>query len=382
VTAVTAIVAWSRQGRIVKRLAGALVLVAWSIVFLAPTVRAVSRTLSATTPSAGPEVGDELVRYVRQLPTGSVILTDPRTAYALSALSEHRFVAVHGQHGNPLDAHALDRLEAVRDVLSPHVVSQRAAAACDRYGVDFVICNAVSRTHRQEFLSTWDSSDYMLTVTKLDAIAGRFRAVHEAGDFTVFLHDFGGAGGTTWGPSQAPFEFESDREMGACRVEAPGGAFRIVSAAMSTPRAVPGEPVQITLGYERSRATRYELPFTIHLRLDHESVGRAGDYPGSKHVRRAGERWGRYAVRFTRPHTPLGGRFEVDMWPIGKRFYETFEIDLPWHLRPGTYSLMLTIERASLVPSHSFRDLLYNRDRKSGEVCATLEVTSQRVRAP
>lgn len=381
ITAVLAIVTWSRSRGVVARVVGAAVLIVWGMVFLAPTTRAVARSVSAlaTTPAAG--VTDELVSYIRTLPAGSVILTDPKTAYALSAMTPQRYVAVQGQHGNPLDRYALDRLAAVRDVLSPYTTSSQTVDACDRYGVDFVICNAVSNARAREFLGTWDSADYPLTVAKLQAISGRFRAVRETGDFTVFLHDPAGAGETVWSPRETPLSFTPAGPVERCRVE-PRRAdeFAIVWVGLEPNTALPGEPVKICLGYEKSGASAYGLPYGIHLRFDHESLVEAPDYPGAKHVRRMRERRGGYALRFTRAHRPFGGRLDVDMWPIGKTFYETFEVDLPRNLRKGNYELMVTIERASLLPNFDARDLLFNRDRLSGTVCATLTVTAQRVR--
>ncbi|MCK4237401.1 MAG: hypothetical protein KAX38_09810, partial [Candidatus Krumholzibacteria bacterium] len=55
----------------------------------------------------------------RKVPDHSVIVSDPRTSYLLSAYSDHFVVVTFDQHCSPTDLIALERIEAVRDILSP-----------------------------------------------------------------------------------------------------------------------------------------------------------------------------------------------------------------------------------------------------------------------
>lgn len=382
VTTTASIVAWSRARGLFARALGAAVLIAWVMVFVDPTIGAVARAASSPGREQPPIVPQALVDYVRHLPPESVILSDPRTAYALSAMTPHRVVAVNGQHGNPLDPDGLDRLEAVRDVLSPYVVAKRALDGCDRYGVDFVVVNAVSGANSQRVLSPWDSAEYPQTVARLESVAGSFRRVHGGDDFVVLLYDSAGTGATMWGAVRTPVEFGAPAGLVDCRVDAPGDAFDVMSVGVSPARAVPGETVTVTLGYETVRKVDFGLPYVLHVRFDHEDIGKGGDYPLAKQVRRMRERRGGYTLRLTRAHVPFEGRYGVDLWPIGRPFFESFGVDLPPSLRPGTYTVRLSIERASLVPNFDLRDLLFNNDRLSGTACTTLKVATQRVSSP
>jgi hypothetical protein len=377
-----AFVTWSRARGWGARAVAAVVLIAWSLTFVAPAVRALDLALSSPPRAASPPASRELVDYVRHLPAESVILSDTRTSYYLSALTVHRFVAVHGQHANPLDPYALDRLQAVRDVLSPYVVSSRALEACRRYGVDFVVCNAASGSRGDEFMSTWDVHDYPLTVARLESIAGRFRLVHRGEKFVVFLYDPSGTGSSTWGPPRTLVSYAPVAGMEQCVVVAPDGAFRITGVAATPQHALPGESIAVTLGYEKSRERAFGIPFVLHLRLDHESIERERDYPLAKHVRRFQERRRGVSERVTVRHVPFGGRYDVDLWPIGRDFYETVEVALPTNLLPGRYTLRVSIERSSLLPNFALGDLLYNHDRLHGVACTSVEVSRQRVRGP
>jgi hypothetical protein len=310
-----------------------------------------------------------------------VILSDPKTSYELSAISGHRFVAVHGQHGNPYDAHALDRFEAVRDVLSPYAVSRAALGACDRYAVDFVVVNAGRRSSAAEFLSLWDSANYDSVVGKLGAIAGRFRDVYRGPSFVVFLYDPVGVGGTAWGAPATPAEFESAEPGVACRAVAPGDAFTVETVAVVPDTVLPGESVRVTLGYTKSDRGRFGLPYSVSVRLDHDRVELGRGVSGWKFVRRSVERGKGVRLRYTLMHRPFAGLYDVDLWPIGVMFYESFTMTLPNDLAAGSYAVRIAIQRDALLPNFTLSDLLFNRDRLTGESCGRLEVTRQRTRS-
>lgn len=377
-TTVACTVGWSRRGGWPARVAGAGILIAWALLFFAPTARALARDVARGS-AAGEDVLDSaLARYVRHLPVGSVILSDPKTSYQLSAVADQRFVCVYGQHGNPYDPYALDRLEAVRDVLSPYVVSRATIDACRRYGVDFVVVNGGQRSRAADFLSEWNSASYGITALKLAAIEGRFREVQRGGDFAVFLYDSTGVGQTVWGPPATPLRFDTDARVSPCTVEPDVGAFTVAEFDLSPDVVLPGETVTATVGYRAYDRTRFGFPYSLYVRLDHLEIARLGEYPFSKQVRRFRERREGMRIRDTVRHRPFVGMIDADMWPIGATFYESFELTVPSNMKPGSYFVELTVERDTLLPNFTLSDLLYNRDRFTSPPCDTLTVTRQR----
>jgi len=382
VTAFACTASWARCRAWWARVVAAVVLSAWALVFVAPTARALARSLSTPAGMRTKTLADALVAYVRRLPAGSVILSDPRTSYELSALTDQRFVAVAGQHGTPYDARALDRLEAVRDVLSPYTVSRATMAACDRYHVDFVVVNAAQDSRASDFLSVWDAATYGETVRKLQSVAGRFRDVYDGATFAVFLYDPAGEGGSVWGPSATPIEFDTDTPGVPCHVEAPHGVFSIESVSVSPDTVLPGESVRVTLGYDKPDRGAFGLPFTVSIRLDNERVDLGHGFAGLKFVRRYRERRDGALLRYTLMHRPFEGLCDVDLWPIGVPFYESFTMALPAGLAIGAYTVRVAVERDSLLPNFTLADIVYNRDRLTGEACATVYIAAQRSRSP
>lgn len=378
VTAVACTVGWSRRGRWPARAAGAAVLIAWALVFFAPTARALARDISRGGTPGEDVLDSALAKYVRHLPKGSVILSDPKTSYQLSAVADQRFVCVYGQHGNPYDPYALDRLEAVRDVLSPYVVSRVTIEACRRYGVDFVVVNGGQRSSSEDFLSEWNSGSYGVTTLKLTAIEGHYREVERGGDFDVFLYDSTGVGKTVWGPPATPLRFDPGARVSPCTVEPDEGTFAVTEFGLSPDVVLPGEAVTATVGYRAYDRTRFGFPYSLYVRLDHSQVELLPDYPLSKQVRRYRERWEGTRIRNTVRHRPFFGMIDADMWPIGATFYESFEVLVPSNMKPGRYFVELTVERDTVLPNFTLSDLLYNRDRFAAPPCDTLTVTRQR----
>jgi len=372
---------WSRRRAWWTRAAAALALLVWAWLFLAPSIGAFDRAFDAglARRDAEPlmERYDDLIRYMRSRPDDSVVLTDPKTSYLLSAATDHQFVAILEQHGNPNDPFAFDRLTAVRDVLSPFVFLSEAAAACERYGVDFVVVNGRLRDSAPGFLFDWSPALYPQTRKKLSALETRFRPLFEDGDITVYLYYPGSIPPDVWIPEDTPLDFGVSG-LRNCTIRSPGDEFYISQVAVSPGRVLPGETVKVSLGYELSDGLAYGLPFIVHIRFDHESI--AGDvegYPMDKHVRRLRERRSGHKLRFRFDHRPFGGLLAADRWPAAVMFYESFPVKLSSTLEPGRYTVDISIARETRLPNFELRDFVFNQDHYSGTRCMQIEVTRQ-----
>ena len=99
-------------------------------------------------------------------------------------------------------------------------------------------------------------------------------------------------------------------------------------------------------------------------------------YPGEKYIRRFKERLGGGSLRFRVDHPVFGGMYAPDIWPIGGQVVEELTVELPRHLRTGTYSVRLKLVERTLIPNNGIRDFLFDEDGFSGTVCGSLEVRS------
>lgn len=377
-TAAAGLLAWSYRGGWSRRAVTATILIAWSLLFLTPSVRAFVRSITVDTTdflvSQKP-----LLRALASLPGEGVLLSDTRSSYVASATTDHRVVAVAQQHGNPFDSHARDRLIATRDVLSPFVPASLVVDACERYGVDFVICNGRLPVAGSDPMAPWDWRFYDAAVARLQSIAGRFRKVYEQDRVTVFIYDPAGTGESQWPGIPMPLSFEGPA-VTSCQLFAPDSTFAISGVRVHPLRAIPGDTLTVTVAYYKWDQPLVDFPLELHVRVDHESVFSQVPYPGEKYVRRAVERWDGRLRRFRADHVPFEGFLGPELWPIGKEFYETFSMAVPRRAKLGTYRFELSFERAAFLPNFSLRDFVYNRDHYSGIACVELEITDQVVR--
>jgi len=347
----------------------------WVLVFLNPALRAFA---GDTVPSLRQRARTELcsaalVEWARGLPIGSTILSDPATSYALSASTSHRFVALYEQHANPYDPYALDRLRAVRDVLSPYVVGDVAPAACRRYRVDYVVVNRRDDDGPIGMLSSWSTVLFEPAVGRIESMSASFQRVFETADVVAFRFQPGGVVQRPAAGVMPPVTFGSV-EGPSCDVPVPDDVFRLTGVSMSPARVLRGDSVVVTMGYRRDGPCAFGFPFVIYLRFDHSTVPAQRGYPGEKYVRRGRERSSGSFVRFRADVRPGHGVFEPDVWPMGVDLCERFVVAVPGAARPGTYRVEVKVERESLLPNFHIDDLLFNRDHYSGTPCATLVV--------
>lgn len=371
------VVSARRRGTVIRAIA-AVALVAWVMVFLRPALGALGTDTRGVLEGRRPAepVSTALVAAVAALPAGSTILSDPATAYVLSAATTHRFVALHQQHANPGDAYALDRLRTVRDVLSPFALPEAAVEACRRYRVDYVVLNGAVTGTTPDFLGVWDARGYAAAHARLASMTSSFAPVDSVDGGLVFRFEPGAAASRTWPGLSAPVGIESPPLL-ACEIEAPDGVFRVTGIDVHPRTVLPGDTVTVTLGYSRETPAPFGLPMLIHLRFDHESIPQVRRYPGEKYVRRAAERRAHSYVRFRADVPPGRGVYEPDLWPIGAPLCERVRVVVPRHARLGTYRVEVNVVRDSLLPNFHVSDLLYDRDHYSGRACASLRVADR-----
>lgn len=372
-----AIVTGARRGDMITRTAAALAVAIWALAFVRPAVDATRADVGRKRPPLDSSLR-ALVDEVARLPDDAVVLSDPATSYLLSAFCSNRVVASYEQHGNPRDAYPLDRLQAVRDVLSPFAEVHRGVEACRRFGVRYVVVCGRALTASPGFMSEWDARLFAPSCERLRTVGGPYRLVSDAAAresmrWAIFAVM----------PKQA-VEIPPDRApppviagsvaVLPCEVAAPDLAFEVAGIAVAPPSASPGDSVTITLAYRRDIDTPFGFPSWLHVRFDHATVVGATSVLGDKYKRRFEERRGGYVARFRADLQPGRGVFEPDLWPIGTPLYEVFPFVIPAHARAGRYQVEVSVERDAMLPNFHARDLLYNRDHYSGTACAVFEV--------
>lgn len=350
----------------------------WIVVFARPVPRSLGTEVRAAglhTRAAVP-VAPALRDAVAELPAGAVLLSDPATSYALSAVTPSRFVAVDGQHATPRDPFAVDRLRAVRDVLSPYVLPSEAVNACRRFRVAYVIVNTNPPPDASRFMPVWSRTQYPATLARMRAMSPSFALIDTVAGARIYRFETNAPVSWGWSAPDAPVRVAAP-SLTPCVVRAPADEFETRGISVSPARALPGDTVQVTLGYRRDASSRLRLPLLMHVRFDHETLERAHEYPGEKIARRFSDGSSGVRSRFRADCIPGHGVYDFDLWPVGFDLCETFAVVVPPGARPGRYDVRVALAYDTLVPNFHLRDLLYNRDHYSGAVCGSLTVVEK-----
>ncbi|MDH4037639.1 MAG: hypothetical protein OEX18_03860 [Candidatus Krumholzibacteria bacterium] len=376
--AIVVTVAWMIRGARRRgpalRVASAIVLVLWGIVFMGPSLRAgageLGRRSAAGTAAPRPLDLDTLVAG---LPVGATVLSDPVTSYRLSAFTSHRFVAVLHQHANPRDPWALDRLAAVRDVISPFALPQSAVEACRRYRVDFVVLSGRAWGIGPGYLTPGRPDTFDAAWLRLASMPDSFREFARGDDFVVLRFDPDARESNDFDGVRAPVE-TGGGPPATCRIAVPNDRFEVTGFGVAPAVVSAGDSLMVTFGYRRDRVSALRPDVIFHVRFDHESLAGAARVPGDKYVRRMRERWLHVRYRFRSDLVAGHGIYEPDLWPVGTPLTEEFRIAVPSGAAPGRYRVEVTAVETTLLPNFDVTDLLFNRDHYSGVACATIEV--------
>lgn len=364
----------------VARVLVAAALCAWGVGFVAPSLRAFASDLARLVrPERAASPTGRLDAVVAGLPAGATILADPFTAYRLSAYTSHRYVAILEQHANPRDPHALDRLAATRDVLSPFVIPQAAVEACRSYGVDFVVLSGRERGLPPLYLAPGQPLLFEAAWARLRSLPNSFREFARGEDFVVLHVDPHAAANNDFAGVRAPVE-PGESPASACAVPVPAQRFEVTGFAVSPGRAAPGDSLDVTFGYRRDVVAPYGPDVIFHIRFDHESIAGVRRVPGDKHLRRLRERAGGRLLRFRVDVRAGHGIYQPDLWPVGTPLVESFRVAVPAGATPGRYRVEVRAVEETLLPNFAVSDLLFNRDHYAGAACAVLEVSAGAVR--
>ena len=322
---------------------------------------------------------------------GSVIASDPRTSYIVSAYTD-RFIAVTlDQHGSPSDTLALDRLRGIRDLLSPAVPASAGAVWLESAGADYVLVDESARPDGDFFGST-PLGGGRESLRKIESCPSLFRRLFAMGGFSLFevVRGFASAAGDTAcaAPLARPCPCGKDEESATLGGPRPGEDRLLIDSPIDAgngvvlSRAVIDRftlrSIDTLSGYfcwKAGRAVPYGLPLEVTIRLD-GSV-RAGERHGAwygKQYRRFVERSRKVFYRATWTERLRAGGVDPDLWPPGEIVRQGFALPIPHALAPGAYELRIKVRRIPYLPVRTVADYLSNEDSQQGTAIGMIYV--------
>lgn len=372
--AVPALARRAGGGRAAGRLLAALAL-AGLAVLLAPAVRdafhafthaAAMREYRA---SENPRRWREALAWMdANLPAGSVVLTDPATAYSVPMMTRHYVTCLVDQHSSPNDSLALARILDARDALDPYAPWQRTREVVRRWGATVIALN--DRFGMVPELDYWAPSPawYARARARLESAPSAFHLVHDTGDFAIWRIDRAALDALAGGGGPRPYV--RAWTGGAAAGDAPVP----VGLALSGSQARPGDSLVAAIDWHVPRPQPPGYWF-VSVRFEHAlPAGFAPPAWCAKPARKVLERLRRERYRFRDDHPPVHGNYGVDLWRPADVVRDSFAFRVPADAAPGEWRIEAALIRQPHYPNLHLADYLRERDYYSGVAIGRLRV--------
>lgn len=309
----------------------------------------------------------------RNLPAGSVVLSDPATSYAIPMATRHWVATLVDQHSSPNDSLALVRILQSRDALDPQATWETTRGILAERGVTAIALN--DRFREVPTLDYWTPGHawFRAARARFDAEPGAFRRVFDSGDFVVYEVDRAALARLSDGGIERPYvrpalpDDPAPLPMGKGLPSLAG--FRLDRAAAS-----PGD----TLSAVCTWAAPGPLPagaYVVALRFDRAMPA---DFRApawfAKPARKAYEARAGVRYRFRADHLPVNGAYGVDRWAPRERITDSAAVVVPDDVAPGDYEVQVRIIREPHYPNYRLGDFFLDRDYYSGPAVGRLLV--------
>lgn len=347
---------------------------------LSPTVERARRILGKSELALPGDHRRLAEKLERVLPPYSIIASDPRTSYVVSAYTSHFVVVTLDQHGSPADTLALERLEAVRDLFNPEVPLRESAEWLDENAVGYILlCEDNNRT--KDFFDTFPLGSAGPAYEKLGSGARICTEIDSVGYFRLFEIDREAlASAAKERDAQWIADHVTCDDLPEPRAASIVGAEGVLMdrAVFESGRCAPGDTLRGYFCWRLQHDLAFGMPLEWTVRIER-------DFPKgpfyrrwySKQYRRRVERREEQFYRYTVSGSIHSGFTTPDQWSPGIGHRQDFQIPISAWLAPGVYEVRASVSRLSYLPNRSISDYLLNEDSLHGEAVGSLEIGSR-----
>lgn len=358
--------------------------------FLFPLRQSLQRTQRSLEGILGEGADDAGVRTVlaehleSSILNRSVIASDPRTSYIISAFTEHFVTITLDQHCSPVDTAAMCRLRETRDLFSPAVPFSKSAGWLLDEGVDYLLVNTgYGRT--ADFFATVPAGGSEMAYEKFKKCEEFLEEILSFDGFHLFRLDrealASGEGLACSDSTGGVLGCVMVGERDVVPVAASDGILldRIVTVLGGI---APGDTLRGHFCWSTDRELEFGFPFEWTIRLD-------GDFPTGpfyrhwygKQYRRRVERDADTFYRFTYSGRLTSGSEQPDQWGTGRHVRQDFRVPVTEWLREGSYVMRVSLRRLPYLPNRTLGDYFLNEDSFHGVPFGFLRIGRGRVRS-
>lgn len=321
-------------------------------------------------------------RILSGIPDNSVIVSDPRTSYIISAFTDHYVTVTLDQHCSPTDTIVMDRLRETRNLFNPAVPFVESAGWLLDEGADYLLVDTGYK-RATDFFATIRAGGIGRAYEKFIRCEEFLEEILSLEGFHLFRIDREAlltVAGSACSES-------TDRAI-ACPAVGEGETSLLISSDMMilerivTERTViaPGDTLHGYFCWSSDHGLEFGLPLEWTIRLD-------GEFPKGafyrrwygKQYRRSIERDTGGFYRFTYSGRLSSGSEQPDQWEPYKRVRQDFAIPVTEWLHEGGYVMRVSVRRLSYLPNRTIGDYFLNEDSFHGVPFGSLLVRRERI---
>jgi hypothetical protein len=333
------------------------------------------RTRAAESTASVERWRDALGWMDRNLPAGTVVLSDPATSYSIPMLTRHWVTALADQHSSPNDSLALARILDARDALDPWASWERTDAVVHRWGATVIALNG--RFETAPSLDYWAPSAtwYRAARARLDHAPGAFERLYDRADFTVYRIRRPELDALRGGAPPRPFV--RPLAVGERAVPLGRGLPDLVGMQLSPRTAARGDTLAGVIEWHAGVALRAGS-YHVAVRFDMPLPPGTPAAPAalSKVWRKLVEKLHHERYRFRADHLPTDGAFGVDRWSADEVVRDSFRVVVPGDVAPGEYAVKVMMTHQPHYPNLRLNDLTSDDDLLDGVTMARLRIAA------
>ncbi|KPJ61388.1 MAG: hypothetical protein AMJ46_01445 [Latescibacteria bacterium DG_63] len=319
-------------------------------------------------------ISGHLERLDRELEGRRVVLSDPVTAYAISAFTRHFVTAIPVAHSAPTDSFPVSRVRDALDVLNPGVSLSRTQEILRKYRVEFVVLNTGFSEKLYAFEYEIDPLLQSEALRKILSAPMLFERVFSEAELHVFRvidskeSELSREEVLTVSSSEEPLE-------GGDSVGSFSGLFSLESVEILPEAIARGDSLRLISLWKCLSPLPREDVYRLFVRLDTDFprgtffVERFDKLYRKLLERRTGERF-----RFREDVDPHSFPHPLHLWKRGEVVRQNIVFRIPEDLCPGTYRVEMNLRRVTPATNFHLSDFLQDRDYYSGIEVGSVEL--------
>lgn len=316
----------------------------------------------------------------RRIPVHSVVVSDPLTSYLVSAYTDNFVVAVPGQHGSPTDTMALERIEVVRDIMSPVSPLSASAPWLRRWGAGYLLLNT-ELPGPSDFFASVRPEELPLAAEKFRSCPRALQMISAAEGLVLYVvlrDSLGPEADSCTVPMARPLPCDTSDAGAPIGLEAGCGVF-LDRLAIRSSSVAAGDTLEGHFCWRATEKIAFGLPIALTIRIETGfPKGRCyRDWYG-KQYRRHLERSAGVFYRHTWSELLVDGLALPDQWEPGRLVRQDFALAVPEWMAPGRYEFRVKISRTPYLPNRTVADYLSNDDSFEGTRAGTITVGAAR----